>query len=225
MKNIKKLIYSFTFLGIIGLQLIGHADDLTQTTPSSSTIQSSQTASSTGTETSSTAPSSSSVTTNSVTQNTPASSQTQTSTTTQPKMAQAQNNSNNGSLNQTPTHQQPTKGSTTIINETVNNSGKSTNLWTIVLTSLSAAVTIIGGITALFRHFHKKIQEKPNSRKQQSIKKTKASIMSEQKVPFSKVETELTNPSVLTETQKMNLKADDIIKNHHKKVEFRRRRR
>ena len=93
------------------------------------------------------------------------------------------------------------------------------------LTSLSASVTIIGGIIALVRHL------RGQGKKKNSVSKTKApkngsahsSSLTDLSVNSDKTQNH-ENP--LTETQQINLQADELLKNHKKQQkEYRRRRR
>ena len=79
---------------------------------------------------------------------------TQTSTTAQENTAPIANDSTKSDQNRN-----SPASSTTVIKETVNNSSKpnQTNLIPIILSSLSAVVTIVGGILAFLKHLRKKV--------------------------------------------------------------------
>ncbi|MCL2113228.1 MAG: ATPase [Streptococcaceae bacterium] len=226
----KKLIYSITLFTMVSFPIGIHADTTTSgqetqtatsaanentqssqsSTSSSSTSSSSNSSDSTGTAESTQTPASTTTAQQNVTEN------------SQAQNNQTQRENNAQATTRNTTTQEPTKGSTTIINETVNNTGKnSANIWTIILTSLSATVTIIGGVTALIRHFHKKIKAK-NAPNDKSLTKV---VKKSQTEDFTKETAILTASPSLTETQKMNLQADRILKNQKKQSDFRRRRR
>ncbi|MGL4342919.1 MAG: ATPase, partial [Lactococcus lactis] len=122
--------------------------------------------------------------------------------------------------------QKETKNSTTIINETVNNNAKGNNILLMTLTSLSASVTIIGGIIAFVRHLRGRGKKKNPVSKAQSSKNGKTpsnSMTAEPSVSSKKTPNE---EKVLTETQQINMQADELLKNHKKQQkEYRRRRR
>ncbi len=112
--------------------------------------------------------------------------------------------------------QKETKNSTTIINETVNNNAKGNNILLMTLTSLSASVTIIGGIIAFVRHLRGRGKKKNPVSKAQSSKNGKTpsnSMTAEPSVSSKKTPNE---EKVLTETQQINMQADELLKNHKK---------
>ncbi|MEQ2756613.1 hypothetical protein AAAV47_12220 [Staphylococcus hominis] len=94
------------------------------------------------------------------------------------------------------------------------------------LTSLSASVTIIGGIIAFVRHLRGRGKKKNPVSKAQSSKNGKTpsnSMTAEPSVSSKKTPNE---EKVLTETQQINMQADELLKNHKKQQkEYRRRRR
>ncbi|MEG2602654.1 MAG: ATPase [Carnobacterium sp.] len=210
----KKIIYSIGLISLLNFGTIAYGETATGTSASSASSSSQNTSSSEGT--------------NSTSQN-----QTQTSTT-------AQNQTDNVGQNQTPPvvenrdsstdknsgSQKETKNSTTIINETVNNNAKGNNILLMTLTSLSASVTIIGGIIAFVRHLRGRGKKKNPVSKAQVSKNGKTpsnSMTAEPSVSSKKAPNE---EKVLTETQQINMQADELLKNHKKQQkEYRRRRR
>ena len=105
-------------------------------------------------------------------------------------------------------------------------SAKGNNILLMTLTSLSASVTIIGGIIAFVRHLRGRGKKKNPVSKAQSSKNGKTpsnSMTAEPSVSSKKTPNE---EKVLTETQQINMQADELLKNHKKQQkEYRRRRR
>lgn len=231
----KKIIYGVGLISLLNVGTIAYGETATGTSASSAeTTAQSSTGNSTSQSSSNSASSSSQNTSSSDGTNSTSQSQTQTSTT-----AQNQTDTNGQNQNQTPPvaesrdnstdknsgSQKETKNSTTIINETVNNNAKGNNILLMTLTSLSASVTIIGGIIALVRHL------RGLGKKKNSVSKTKApkngsalsSSLTDLSVNSDKTQNH-ENP--LIETQQINLQADELLKNHKKQQkEYRRSRR
>ncbi len=159
-------------------------------------------------------------------------SQSTTSTTQSSSQANNQTVNNNQTTPTSTTTQQPTQtiksapdaqnppqssapaSSTTIIKETVNNnnnSKNSTNIWLIILSSLSALVTIIGGLIAVIRHFRGRLTK--NKLSEHIVK------------PQETMKTHTQETKSLSETQQMNQLADKILKENKRKTNFRRSRR
>ena len=94
------------------------------------------------------------------------------------------------------------------------------------LTSLSASVTIIGGIIAFVRHLRgrgKKKNPVSKARVSKNGKTPSNSMTAEPSVSSKKAPNE---EKILTETQQINMQADELLKNHKKQQkEYRRRRR
>ena len=220
----KKIIYSIGLISLLNFGTIAYGETATGTSASSgdATAQSS-------TGTSSTSNSASS-----------ASSSSQNTSSSEGTNSTSQNQTDNVGQNQTPPvvenrdsstdknsgSQKETKNSTTIINETVNNNAKGNNILLMTLTSLSASVTIIGGIIAFVRHLRGRGKKKNPVSKAQVSKNGKTpsnSMTAEPSISSKKTPNE---EKVLTETQQINMQADELLKNHKKQQkEYRRRRR
>lgn len=143
----KKYLKVFVFVALFVTQTM---PVFAETTQSSSNASSNLTSSMSASSQVSSAQSSSQSAQSSGKNTAPSSSDTQKTTTTTQQEAKTPAVSDN----QNPS-QKGTNSSTTIIKETVtnNNKGNNSNIWTIVLTSLSALVTISGGLIAVLRHF------------------------------------------------------------------------
>ncbi|MFH0153200.1 hypothetical protein, partial [Pseudomonas aeruginosa] len=125
---------------------------------------------------------------------------------------------------QNPTQSSSPASSTTIIKETVNNNNKnSTNIWLIVLSSLSALVTIIGGVIAVIRHFRNRLtKSKPSFVNTSVVHST--SVVGKTDAVKTQEPVGYQSQRHLTETQQMKRAADQILKENKHKTSFRRSR-
>ncbi|MFC4651955.1 hypothetical protein ACFO26_03460 [Lactococcus nasutitermitis] len=162
----KKYINGFIVLILLGINSgtvlaeTGTIQSSSATQVSSSSSQSNQ-----STEQSQSSQSSENTTSSSTpaTVNNDSQNQTVTSTTAQDNAPVAPATTNQPQTNTENSNEHgKTSSSTTIIKETVNNNraNSNSNIWLIVLSSLSALVTITGGVIAVFRHFHKQIKKR-----------------------------------------------------------------
>ena len=231
----KKIIYSLGLFALLSLGNVAYGETATESSTSSAATAQSLTGNSSSSSLASSSTSSQNVNSNEQTSSSPQS-QTQTSTTAQNQTNNVEQSQNQNQPTPPPSletkeptatssdAQKETKNSTTIINETVNNGAKGNNILLVTLSCLSASVTIIGGVIAFVRHLRNRAKKKASVSKKITDRDENVPInsLTESSVK-SKKATE--QEKILTETQQLNLEADELIKNHKKEQKQYRRRR